>query len=224
MASRPGQGMRRRRFLTLLGFAATWPVAVRAQPGIPMIGLLNGQTPAAFHGPLDAFRKGLGEIGYVENRNVKIEARWADGRPDRLPGLVDDLLRRQAAVIVATAGSFAAARSKAGTTPIVATFGGDPVRQGIVASLNRPGGNVTGVTIITSALEAKRLELMHELLPNSPWWACCSMRIFPTQLASGGRLRKRHARRDSRFGSFQSEARASLSPLSRALSRRKLRG
>jgi putative ABC transport system substrate-binding protein len=139
-----------------------------AQQTMPVIGFLNSQSLATFREPLVSFRQGLGETGHVEGQNVRIEYRWAEGRPERLPQLADDLVRREIAVIVATAASYAAVRRAGATSPVVATFGGDPVRQGLVASLNRPGGNVTGVSIITSALEAKRLELMHELLPNAP--------------------------------------------------------
>jgi putative ABC transport system substrate-binding protein len=168
MLLRLGGDMRRRKFLGLVGTVAAFPVVSLAQQAIPVIGFLNSQSLATFGEPVASFRQGLRETGYVDGQNVRIEYRWAEGRAERLPQLADDLVHRQLALIVATAASYAVVRRAGARGPIVATFGGDPVRQGLVASLNKPGGNVTGVNIITSALEAKRLELMHELLPNAP--------------------------------------------------------
>ena len=160
--------MRRREFITLLGGAAAWPLSARGQQSSakPVIGFLRSTPAKPFAHIVAAFRQGLNEMGFVEGQNVVVEQRWADNQLDELPALVADLVRRQATVIVGNGPAVDAARSTAANTPLVFVIGGDPVALGLVTSLNRPGGNLTGLTFFGNRLGAKRVEMLHELVPG----------------------------------------------------------
>jgi len=177
--------MRRREFIGLLGsVAAGWPLGASAQQTMPVVGLLSGTNRDARN--VDAILRGLSESGYVEGRNVALEYRLAEGQFDRLPAMAEDLVRRQVAVIVAIQSVAAplAAKAASATVPVVFSIGGDPVQLGLVSSFNRPGGNVTGATFLVNTLSAKRLELLHDLLPGAK-----VMGLLVNPKKSGGRPR-----------------------------------
>ena len=177
--------MRRREFITLLGgAAATWPLAARAQqPAMPVIGFLRDATAAGSEFMVNGLRKGLAEAGFVEGQNVAVDYRYADNQIDRLPALVADLIRRPVAVIVGDIISTIVARHATMTVPIVFVTGGDAVRNGLVAGLNRPGANVTGVSFFSGELGSKRLELLHQLVPKATTIAMLADPDTPTSAA-----------------------------------------
>jgi putative ABC transport system substrate-binding protein len=163
--------IRRRDFITLVGGAtAAWPLALQAQqPAMPVIGYLSARSPDDTAHLVAAFRRGLGENGFVEGQNVTIEYRWALGQYDRLPAMAAEFVRRPVTVLTTTGGEPSALAAKAATStiPIVFAIGGDPIKQGLVASYNRPGGNATGVSLLTSPVEPKRIGMLHELVPQA---------------------------------------------------------
>jgi len=164
-------GIGRREFITLLGGASVaWPLAARGQqPALPVVGFLQSASPEGYAPLVASFLEGLKSAGYIEGKDVTVEYQWAEGHPDRLPAIASDLVRRHVAVIVASGGDAPALAAKKATDkiPIVFISGGEPVRAGLVESLNRPGGNVTGVSFIVTELIPKRLELLHELVPKA---------------------------------------------------------
>jgi putative ABC transport system substrate-binding protein len=185
--------MKRREFITLLGGAATWPVAARAQqPVSPVIGFLSAASPDKFVPFLEGFRQGLKKAGYAEGENVAIEYRWAHGNYDRLSALAADLVRRQVTVIAAIDGlpSILAAKAATDQIPVVFFTAADPIAFGLVASFNRPGGNVTGVVSLNAELAPKRLELLHETIPTA---TAVALLVNPTNGLAEGLVKDSHA-------------------------------
>jgi putative ABC transport system substrate-binding protein len=179
--------LKRREFITLIGGAAVWPLAARAQQqAVPVIGFLSGRSRPEAASALGAFRQGLGDIGYIESKNVRIEYRWAEGRYDQLAALAADLVGRQVGLIAAVGGSELAAKAATAAIPIVFTTGGDPVELGLVTSLNKPGGNITGVTFLASDLGAKRLGLLRQFALNAN---AIAMLMNPDYPATAGEVR-----------------------------------
>jgi putative tryptophan/tyrosine transport system substrate-binding protein len=189
-----GKNLRRRDFITLLGGAAVaWPrVACAQQTAVPVIGYLGAESPARFSSRIAAFRQGLGEAGYVEGRNVAIVFRWAEGQHSRLPALAADLVDRQVNVIVAPGGAPAAlaAKSVTKTIPIVFEMGADPIATGLVASLSRPGGTITGISSLSVEVTPKRLEFLHEVFPNA---SAIAALINPTSPTAESQIRNLEA-------------------------------
>src|SRR5262249_43650043 len=181
--------MKRRDFITLLGGAAAWPLAARAQqPAMPVVGFLSSGSPEAFAPYLDAFRLGLEQAGFVEGRNVAIMYRWARGRDDQLPALAAELVEHKVGVIAASGEpAVMAAKAATATTSIIFLIDGDPVRLGLVAGLHRPGGNLSGVTMLTLALDLQRLSLLREALPRA---ASIAVLINPNFPGSPARMRE----------------------------------
>jgi putative tryptophan/tyrosine transport system substrate-binding protein len=207
--------MRRREFVALLSGAAAWTFPARAQPQttMPVVGYLGPESPQTFASRVNAFRDGLAQAGYVEGRNVAIEFRWAEGHYDRLSALAADLVDRQVALLVAPGGApvALAAKSATATIPVVFEMGGDPVALGVVRSLNRPEGNLTGVSSLSVALGPKRIELLHEMLPTAATIAVVVNPTSPTAEAQranmdeaakrlGLRLHVLHASTEQEFG------------------------
>jgi putative ABC transport system substrate-binding protein len=190
--------MERREFITLLGSAAAaWPLTARAQQrAMPVIGYLGAQSPHAFASRVKAFSQGLDEAGFAEGRNVTIEFRWAEGQQNRLSALAADLVGRQVDVIVAPGGAPAAIAAKSATTtiPIVFEMGADPIAMGLVSSLNRPGGNLTGVSSLNVEVSPKRLELLRELIPAA---AVVAVLINPTSPTADSQVKNLHAAADA---------------------------
>ena len=186
--------MRRREFIAFLGCgAATWPFAARAQqPAMPVVGFMSARAPEDSEHLLAAFRRGLGESGFIEGRNVAVEYRWARGDYGRLPALAAELVNRRVAVLLGVGGDASARAAKAATStiPIVFGMGSDPVAAGMVASLNRPGGTVTGVSVLTNEMEPKRLGLLHELVPGTTLVGALLNPNFP---AAAGQLQELEA-------------------------------
>ena len=189
----PGGHMRRREFITLLGVTvAAWPLIARAQqPAMPVIGFIRNTSANASANLVAAFRRGLTEAGYIEGQNIAVEYRWAENQDERLPGLAADLVRRQCAVIIAGGNGVAlAVKAATATIPIVFSTGDDPIALGLVASLHRPEGNVTGIYFYTDVLESKQLDLLREAVPKA---TVIGVLVNPTSLASVAQARDAQA-------------------------------
>ena len=207
--------MRRREFMMLIGGATAWPITAQAQqPAMPVIGFMHSASRGPFESMLAGFRKGLGELGLVEGRNLAIEYRWAEGRFDRLPSLAAELVQRPVAVIVAAGGNVSVLAARAATLTIPIVFPGmdDPVKLGVVASFSRPGGNATGVSLFNAVLGAKRLELLRELVPQATVIALLSTRRIRQPRTKCEIWRRRRVPATSAFKSSMPEAQAISTP------------
>lgn len=200
-----GGGMKRREFIGFIGGAAvTWPLAARSQQkALPVVGFLSARSPDESAPFAASFRQGLSEAGGIEGKNLAIEYRWAKGEYDRLPGLAAELVQRQVAVLATVGGepSALAAKAATATIPIVAIFTTDPIELGVVASLGHPEGNITGISVLNAALEAKRLGLLRDLLPQATKLAVL---VNPTFPAAAGQLRNLQERRAPTICNFKS--------------------
>lgn len=198
--------MRRREFITLLGGSVAWPLTARAQQAMPVVGLLRSTPAGPFTQIVAAFRQGLTEAGYTEGKNVVIEQRWADNHLDKLPELAADLVSRKAAVIVGNGPSVDAARVAVPTTPFVFVIGGDPVALGLVSSLNRPGGNLTGISFFGNRLGAKRLGLLRELVPQANVIAALVDPSFPEAVVELRAVEEAGSTIGQKIASFKAES------------------
>jgi putative tryptophan/tyrosine transport system substrate-binding protein len=200
--------MRRREFTTLFGCATVWPLTARAQLPTAIVGYLGSESPELFASRLRAFREGLRATGYDEGQNLAIEYRWAEGRNDRLPGLAAELVGRQVSVIVAPGSLASALAAKAATMtiPVIFETGADPVRAGLVASLNQPGGNLTGVTSLNAQVGPKRLELLHEVSPSATVFAALVNPTNPIHVGTTKDLQAAAAARGLRLHVFNASA------------------
>jgi putative tryptophan/tyrosine transport system substrate-binding protein len=215
--------VRRREFITLLGgAAAAWPLAARAQqPAMPVIGFLHSEAPGRYTSPLlRAFRQGLSESGHVEGRNVAIEYRWAESRYDRLPDLAGDLVGRGVNVIIANGPAIQAAKTATTTIPIVFFAGGDPIKLGLVTSLARPGGNLTGVSNLGTELGPKRLELLYELVPTATSFAVLVNPTYPDAAAQSEAAQAAARARSLRLDVFHASTERDFDPLFATLDER----
>lgn len=198
--------MRRREFITLLGGSVAWPLTARAQQAMPVVGLLRSTPAGPFTQIVAAFRQGLTEAGYTEGKNVVIEQRWADNHLDKLPELAADLVSHKAAVIVGNGPSVDAARVAIPTTPFVFVIGGDPVALGLVSSLNRPGGNLTGISFFGNRLGAKRLGLLRELVPQANVIAALVDPSFPEAVVELRAVEEAGSTIGQKIASFKAES------------------
>jgi len=214
--------MQRREFITLLGgAAASWPLVAHAQqPAMPVIGFVNGQSPTTFARYVEAFRQGLSETGYTEGQNVAIEYAWAEGQDNQMRALVDDMVSRRVTVLVISGSGRGplAAKTTPATLPVVVAMGSDPVELGVVTSLNQPGGHITGTMALTSTMEAKRLDLLHQLLPKAELIAALVDPTFPGLAQQVAGLQTAAAARGLHINIYQASKETELDTAFTALS------
>ena len=214
--------MRRREFIAVLGsMSVAWPISARAQQAaMPVIGFVNGQSPTTFARYVEAFRQGLSETGYTEGQNVAIEYAWAEGQDNQMRALVDDMVSRRVTVLVISGSGRGplAAKTMPATLPVVVAMGSDPVELGVVASLNRPGGHITGTMALTSTMEAKRLDLLHQLLPKAELIAALVDPTFPGLAQQVAGLQTAAAARGLHINIYQASTETELNTAFTALS------